>query len=124
MSLKLVYSGIMFISIFFLLSLGFGLSSINAGNPQLTNATIINAGNGTLTTLAQGGSICTYTGPDIPILSNIIGGANCIANGINIILTLVSLGSTGNPFVDIIFLALGISFLILVIMILRGNGII
>ena len=89
---------------------GYGL--LNQTN---TNFTAVNTG-------VSNAQICSYQS-NIPILGGLIWGADCIANGIGLMLSFSSVNSN-IAVLGSIYLAGTVVFILIIIMVLRGNAVV
>lgn len=120
MAIKTVFSIVLFFGLLSLFLVGLGINAISYQAGDYTNQTLIN-----MTSVNTGLSnvkVCDYHS-DIPIFGGLIWGADCIGDGLSVLIGL-STANTDNLLLGTIFLACVITLIVLVIMILRGNGII
>jgi hypothetical protein len=119
MAVKTVFSIVLFFALLGMFLVGLGISAVNyqTVGGSYTNQTLIN-----MTKINTGLSnvqVCDYHS-DIPIIGNLIWGADCIGDGLNVLIGL-STASTDNLLLGTFFLACVITLIILTIMILRGS---
>lgn len=122
MGIKAVFSIVLFFGLLGMFLIGLGISAVNyqsVGN-SYTNQTLINMS--TVNTGLSNVQVCDYKS-DIPIIGGLIWGADCIGDGLSVIIGM-STASTDNLFLGTFFLAAVVTLIVLTIMILRGNGIV
>lgn len=120
MAVKTIFTLVLFIVFVGIFLAGLGIQVATYQTGQYTNQTNVN-----MTSVNTGLAnikVCNYHS-DIPIIGGLIWGADCIGNGINILINLTTANSD-NTLLGGIFLALVITIILIIIMILRGNGII
>lgn len=118
---KTVFSLVLFYSLFTVL-MAFG--TVTAATFQ-NGYSLLNQTNTNFTGVNTGISnvqICNYHG-DIPILSGLIWGADCIASGVGLMLSFSSVNSS-IAVLGSVFLAGTVVFILLIVMILRGNAVV
>jgi hypothetical protein len=120
MAVKLIFSIVLFLSFLTILLIGFNQQQVTYTPGSYVNSTNINM------TMVNTGlasvQICNYHS-DIPILGGLIWGASCISDGISTLLGFAT-ASTTIPWLGAIFLACVVSLIVIVVLILRGNGLI
>jgi len=122
MAVKTVFSIVLFFGLLGMFLIGLGISAVNyqTVGASYTNQTLVN-----MTKVNTGLSniqVCDYKS-DIPIIGNLIWGADCIGDGLSVLIGL-STASTDNLLLGTFFLACVVTLIVMTIMILRGNGII
>lgn len=122
MAIKTVFSIVLFFGLLGMFLVGLGISAVNyqTVGGSYTNQTLINMS--TVNTGLSNVKVCDYHS-DIPIFGGLIWGADCIGDGLSVLIGL-STASTDNLLLGAFFLACVTTLIVLTILILRGNGII
>jgi hypothetical protein len=120
MAVKTIFTLVLFLVFIGVFLVGFGIQSASYQQGQYTNQSAVN-----MTSVNTGLAnikVCDYHS-DIPIFGGLIWGADCIGDGVNVLMGLATANSD-NVILGSIFLAVVITIILVIIMILRGNGII
>jgi uncharacterized membrane protein len=120
MAVKTIFTLVLFLVFIGIFMVGFGIQAATYQQGQYTNTTSAN-----MTAINTGLSniqVCDYHG-DIPILSGLIWGYDCISDSLSVFFGLTTANSD-NIFLAGIFLAIVLTIILIIVMVLRGNGII